>query len=516
MRPIAVSILASAILGLFAASAHAKPAYLVHVPVPSLTLSSAGGEPTEPEPVEPTDPIKLVLQHAQLKDAVLGRAYSMDFQSLLGATGEGSEAIQSGDITWSLGTGTPPPGLDFVGSELKGTPTQISAAADFEVVATYKDAKGQQVYTIKVGDFRLHATQVSAGSFHSCAVTTEGGVMCWGNNSLGSLGNNSKTNSAVPVEVQGLASNMAYVVLGTRHACALTTAGGVKCWGDNREGQLGIASTEASSLVPVDVQGLSSGVAMVAAKGDHTCAITTTGGLKCWGLNSDGQLGNNSTAKSLVPVDVQGLTSGVATVAAGADHTCAVTTSGGLKCWGGNIAGQLGINSTEPSLIPVDVPGLTGGVSSVSSGFAFTCAVTSGGALKCWGSNNYGQLGDNSLGTPLSGQRWTPVDVVGLASGVKSVTTGGHHACAVTNAGGLKCWGFNGSGRLGDGSTLDSGIPLDVSGLASGVSLVDAGINHTCAVISSATLKCWGFNRFGQIGNNSTDASSVPVDVVVP
>ncbi|MBL8765641.1 MAG: biotin transporter BioY, partial [Phycisphaerae bacterium] len=173
-----------------------------------------------------------------------------------------------------------------------------------------------------------------------------------------------------------------------------TTAGGAKCWGSNNYGQLGDNSTT-NRRTPVDVTGLTSGVSSVGAGGYHTCAVTTAGGAKCWGYNGYGQLGDNSTTNRLTPVDVTGLTSGVSSVGVGAFHTCAVTAAGGAKCWGYNGYGQLGDNSTIDRQTPVDVTGLTSGVSSVGAEY-HTCAVTTAGGAKCWGSNNYGQLGDNS------------------------------------------------------------------------------------------------------------------------
>jgi hypothetical protein len=236
----------------------------------------------------------------------------------------------------------------------------------------------------------------------------------------------------------------------------------------------------------VDVVGLTSGVATVAAGWGHTCALTTAGGLKCWGNNGVGQLGDGTNTKRTTPVDVVGLTSGVATVAAGRDHTCAVTTAGGLKCWGWNNYGQLGDGTnTGPELCngypcsrtPVDVVGLTSGVAAVAAGGFHTCALTTAGGLKCWGWNNFGQLGDGT-----NTDRWTPVDVVGLTSGVATVAAGGGateaHTCAVTTAGGLKCWGDNWSGQLGDGTAMDRWTPVDVIGFEGGTDLIETAVSN--------------------------------------
>jgi alpha-tubulin suppressor-like RCC1 family protein len=242
----------------------------------------------------------------------------------------------------------------------------------------------------------------------------------------------------------------------------LTSGGGVKCWGANESGQVGNGVTGPNGGVSTatDVVGLTSGVAAITAGGSHNCALTTSGGVKCWGRNDVGQLGNNSTTDSTTPVDVNGLTSGVVAVSAGQSSTCALTATGGVKCWGYNDFGQLGNNSTTNSSTPVDVTGLTAGASAVSAGGAHTCALI-GGALKCWGNDSVGQLGD---GTTTNSS--TPVDVTGLAPGVTAVNAGAAHTCALTSGGGVRCWGDNSNGQLGDGTTTNSSTPVGVSGFA--------------------------------------------------
>jgi alpha-tubulin suppressor-like RCC1 family protein len=209
----------------------------------------------------------------------------------------------------------------------------------------------------------------------------------------------------------------------------------------------------------VVVSGLTSGVSALAVGRDHTCALTGAGGIKCWGYNFFGRLGDGTIIDRLTPVDVSGLTSGVTALAAGDSHTCAVTgAGGGVKCWGWNGNGQLGDGTTTNHSTPVDVSGLTGGVTEVAAGYWHTCAVTGAGGVKCWGNNLYGQLGD---GTTIS-RSGTPVDVSGLASGVAALAAGGRHACVVTSAGGVKCWGDNGFGQLGDDTLAQRRTPVDV------------------------------------------------------
>jgi alpha-tubulin suppressor-like RCC1 family protein len=307
----------------------------------------------------------------------------------------------------------------------------------------------------------------------------------------------------LPAPVQE--SRAAIVSVGGGHTCAVTTSGGVKCWGNNYEGQLGDGTT-ANRNTPVDVVGLTSGVTSISSGGKHTCAVITSGGVKCWGENGFGQLGDGTTTYIYTPVDVVGLTSGVASVSSGYDHTCALTSSGGVKCWGNNYEGQLGDGTTTDRHAPVDVVGLTSGVASISSGSGHTCAVTTSGGVKCWGWNGYGQLGD---GTTTN--RNTPVDVVGLTSVGASVSSGSSHTCATTTSGGVKCWGKNDDGQLGDGVTTDRHTPVDVVGLTSSVTSISSGGKHTCAVTTSGSVKCWGCNVGGKLG---IAPGWVPVNVI--
>jgi alpha-tubulin suppressor-like RCC1 family protein len=352
-------------------------------------------------------------------------------------------------------------------------------------------------------------TFVSVGGYHTCALVT-GVVKCFGYNANGQLGTSTTTNSAVPVDMVGVSPDVLAVAAGSSHTCIMTSAGALKCMGSNKWGALGNGSTT-DSLIPVDVVGLSSGVVAVSAGGYHTCALTSAGAVKCWGKNADGELGDDSTTDSLIPVDVVGLSSGVVAISGGTYHTCAITSAGAVKCWGRNDHGQLGNNSTTKSLVPVDVTGLSSGVSAVTAGYNHTCAVTSSGAAKCWGKDDVGQLGDGTTTQSL-----VPVGVTGLSSGVFAISAGANHVCAVVSPGAAKCWGRNSEGELGNGSSNESHVPVGVSGLSSGVVAVSASNgNHTCVVTSSNGVKCWGQNFYGELGNNTVAIDShLPVDVV--
>jgi alpha-tubulin suppressor-like RCC1 family protein len=369
-----------------------------------------------------------------------------------------------------------------------------------------------------LGSLPSHAAELSgiskiaAGYYHTCAITTGGGVKCWGYNGHGQLGDNSTTMRLAPVDVPSLAKDVTAVAAGFGHTCALTAAGGVLCWGDDDcgPGQVcGISSTQ--RLTPVNIAGLFSDVTAIVAGDVHTCALTAAGGVKCWGSNDVGQLGGNSTVNRSTPVDVTGLTSGVTAIAAGYFQSCAIMTGGGVKCWGDNDHGQLGDNSTvHYRSTPVDATVLTSGVTAIAISTFHACALTMLGGVKCWGYNGSGELGNNSTVDSL-----TPVDLTGLASGVSAITGGINHTCALTTSGGVKCWGRNENGQLGNTVNSHPLIPVDVAGLASGVTAIAAGGDHTCALLVSGGVQCWGYNIDGELGNGtSTRAERVPVAVL--
>jgi len=182
---------------------------------------------------------------------------------------------------------------------------------------------------------------------------------------------------------------------------------------------------------------------------------------------------------------------------------------GGVRCWGDNHYGQLGDGTTTGHLTPVDVVDLGSGATSVAAGGQHTCALTTSGGVKCWGENRFGLLGDGT-----ATDRWIPVDVVGLSDGIAVVTTGNNHTCALTTSGGIKCWGWNSVGQLGDGTTSDHPTPVDVEGLGSEAQAVGVGGGHTCALTATSGVKCWGWDGYGQLGNGRILWSAIPIDVV--
>ena len=346
-------------------------------------------------------------------------------------------------------------------------------------------------------------TAIAVGQYQSCALTSAGGVECWGG-----YGSGQALGSTLPVGVPGLESGVVAITAAGLHSCALTASGGVKCWGGNTHGELGTGNL-VSSTTPVDVVGLSSGVAAISAGSFSTCALMNTGGMKCWGYNAAGQLGDGTTTYRTTPVDVLGLGGTVKQIAAGTTHTCGLMTTGGVKCWGENIQAQLGNGNRIDSLVPVGVVGLASGVASISAGGNHSCVVTTAHGAKCWGDNRFGELGD---GTKMF--RRFRVDVSGLTSGVASISAGTVYTCAVTTAAAASCWGRNEVvGLGGNGTTIDSSLPVGVFGLTSGITAVATNLTHTCALTTAGFAKCWGQNSSGELGNGTFANSLVPVDV---
>jgi len=405
--------------------------------------------------------------------------------------------------------------------------------------------------------------QIAAGAHHTCVVLVSGLVDCWGQGFYGNLGNGSGLDRAIPTPVIGLpgpAHTAGAVSAGTLTACALvgleadcwgqmtgdgsplftvhTSAVGVKglpangvsqvsaasggcalvrlgglatglrCWGANPVGQLGNGTTSPSTM-PVKVLGLSNGVQSVATGATHSCALVHNSGAYCWGWNKYGQLGDGTTTNRSTAVAVTGLPLKLAQIAAADDHSCALLTAGTVKCWGANGSGQLGDGTTSDSSTPVAVTGLTG-VVAIALGSGFTCALTGAGAVECWGVNAQGELGDGSTTDSK-----TPVAVSGLTSGVVSIAAGDAHACAVLVTGPVTCWGDNSGGELGNGVIGGmSTAPVTVAGFTSnGTSLDMHMATATCALDGNQKPECWGDNSSGELGDGSTADSGSPVIV---
>ena len=364
---------------------------------------------------------------------------------------------------------------------------------------------------------------VAGGEEHTCAVNSSGAVFCWGSNADGQLGNGTNTKSLTPVPATGLSSGVVGVTAGQDFTCALTHAGTVMCWGSNTTGDLGNGTTNDSN-VPVEVLDVAgtaplSGVVAISAGQYFVCALTSAGSVLCWGDNAEQELGPEPSGfRTGLPNVVTGIPAGMVAINTGAGFACALTSTGVAWCWGGSGTGVLGAGPNLPNGSPVEVLNLAGtapisGVAQIAGGYQDACAVTNAGTALCWGANQAGEDG-NATNTAVS----SPVqvlDIVGTSPlvGVTAIVSGDNDACAITSAGGVLCWGDPFNGELGNNYGPDTEIPVQVSGLTSGVMEIAAGYHHNCAVLSNGGVMCWGFNINGQLGNGNTNDASTPVAV---
>ncbi len=291
---------------------------------------------------------------------------------------------------------------------------------------------------------------------------------------------------------------------GETHTCANLADGTIRCWGENTDGQLG-DGTNTDSTIPVAVAGISTATAIGTSRAS-TCALLANQTIACWGNNDFGQLGDGTTTPSLTPVAVAGISNAVE-LAVGQDHACARLSDGTVKCWGNNGNGRLGDGTVEASSTPVVATGISTAV-QLDLGFSHSCARLADGTVMCWGNNHAGQVG---IGEGIIGVSLVPISVFGL-TGATDITTGGFHSCAVV-AGGVKCWGLNTESQLGVQGQSDSQVPIDVPAI-SGVVDMSAGGHHTCARLDTGEVKCWGLNFDGRLGDGANNESAIPVSVV--
>jgi alpha-tubulin suppressor-like RCC1 family protein len=364
--------------------------------------------------------------------------------------------------------------------------------------------------TISVGETQqftangaVAPTHVTAGGEYTCVGLPDGTAQCTGRNGFGQHGNGTIDNSTRLGPVSDL-TTATQVIAGDEFACALLTNGTAKCWGLGESGQRGDDSFSTFALNPVTVNGLTGAVALAAGYG-HACALLSNATLRCWGENREGQLGNGTIANpgTAHPVAVNGI-SGATAVATGAYHTCALLNDGSVRCWGRNHQGQLGNGTVTSSSTPVAVSGLTQ-VVAISGGGVHTCAVVADGTVQCWGESEFGQIGNGTTAT------WTtPVQVTGISNAV-DVSLGWRHSCALLEDGTVRCWGQNSFGQLGNGSTAHATTPVPVSGITGAVGITAGWWHHSCGLLGNGTVRCWGSNEWGQFGNGTTTSSLTPV-----
>ena len=398
----------------------------------------------------------------------------------------------------------------------------------------------------------LALRSIAVGSEHACGIDLTGRVKCWGAGANGRLGLGDTANrgdaggemgDALPAVDLGTGRTATSISAGSVHTCALLDNGQVKCWGNNAQGRLGLGDANArgdnagemGDSLPAVSLGTGRTAVAIAAAGSHTCALLDNAQVKCWGNNASGQLGYGDTTargdnagemgNSLPAVDL-GPGQSVRAVTVGVGFSCALLTNGKVKCWGGSNVGQLGYGGTAalgnaPGEMGVDLPAVDLGrgrtVESLASGDAHSCAILDDRSLKCWGSGGVGRLGlgntaNRGDGPDEMGDALPAVDL-GTGRVATVVTAGEAHTCALLDDATVKCWGFNASGQLGQGNTTtrgdganEMGNSLAVSSIASGrrALAVDAGGSTTCVRLDDRRIKGWGEGQSGRLGLGDT------------
>ena len=358
--------------------------------------------------------------------------------------------------------------------------------------------------------------RIAAGAAFTCAIKTDNTVWCWGRNDQGQLGSSDHaglTESLLPVRAAvfgygGVAAPVK-VAAGTEHACVLTSAGTVWCWGASGQGQAGANGFSRFDPVQVAVGGT---VTQLAAGGSNTCAVLSDNSVQCWGQNNFGQLGIGSSDVSAhyTPEVVLGIPGSftVSSIDIGTGHVCASSTTGDAWCWGRFMHGRLGTTATSNAASATRTGALSGLATDVSAGADHSCVVV-GAGLMCFGRNHLSQSGQ--VNNPLQFSTPTAVTINGTVS---RVSAGDAFTCVLMNTGAVQCFGSNAAGQLGRGNAISlDATPGVVQGLSAGAVAIAAGASHACAITPAGDVLCWGLNEFGQLGDNSQDNSNVAVAV---
>jgi alpha-tubulin suppressor-like RCC1 family protein len=323
-------------------------------------------------------------------------------------------------------------------------------------------------------------TQLDCGDFHNCARMGDGGVVCWGRNRDGELGDGGNSEDASkPKKLEGV-SGVEQVAVGSNFSCARFSSGKVSCWGS---GKILGDGKDVEKQKPTEIPGLSD-VVELEAGGYVVCARMSSGAAKCWGLDA---------------VDRGAPSTGVAHVSAAGAHACVLMNGGSVKCWGeGAWAPNAKASFSNPAI---------SAATAISSGDSFACALSGAGAVSCFGRNEQGELGAN----PDEDNHIAPLSVRAVSSAT-AVASAESHSCAILEDESVSCWGSNTEGELGRGTTTTQELAATVSGISNVVSVVP-GADHVCARTGDGSVYCWGNNRYGQIGDGSKDPRLAPVKI---
>jgi len=375
-----------------------------------------------------------------------------------------------------------------------------------------------------------NAGTIDAGTDHSIAIKDDGTVWTWGDNSHGQRGDGTTGgNNQIPIQVSQL-SAIVSVAAGQDFSVALDESGDVWTWGDDVAGQIGDGTVGGGNrTTPYQITTLSD-ITAIAAGTQHVLALKNNGEVWAWGLNGNGQLGDNTTQSRATPVQVKVTAStfltGIVSIACGGNHSLALTSAGAAKAWGKNTNGQIGINSTTtPQKLAQQVSGLTSGVAMLAGGLNNSYAVKTDGSAWSWGANNSAQIGDNTTGA--ANQKLVPVQVhnvggVGYLANVAAIEGGDLHALAIKTDGTAYSWGRKTEGQLGNTSAANpQKVPIQVkeplpgSGYIQNVVTISGGVKYSLAIRSTTpgTAWAWGTNGAGQLGDNSILQRTTPVQI---
>ena len=459
-----------------------------------------------------------------------GRAVALSGSTVLVGAALDDDLGSSSGSGYILHVVNRPPAFDVPPTPLLGTTLTVNAGESLQFNVQVSDV-----------DVQANVTQITAGTDHTCALLDTGVVRCWGFGGQGRLGygnsdtigDNETPASAGDVDVGG---TVAKIAAGESYTCAVLVTDTVRCWGSGGFSNLGYATTTdigddetPASVGDVEVGGK---VAQIALGTFHTCALLSAGSVRCWGAGGLGRLGYGNTTSILdaalaLDVNVGGT---VTQITAGKSHTCALLDTGAVRCWGYGKGGRVGYatttdigdDETPATAGDVDVGGM---VSQITAGQDHTCALLDTGAVRCWGLGANGRLGYGNIDD--IGDDETPASAgdVDVGGTVVQIAAGTSHTCALLDTGAVRCWGAGGNGRLGYGnstSILDAASAVDVN-VGGTVTQITAG-SHTCALLDTGAVRCWGsgasgklgYGNLNSIGDNETPASAGDVDIADP
>ena len=466
--------------------------------------------------------------------------------SATGTFSDGTTQAMTTSVTWSSSDTNVAMISNLAGSAGLATSTRVTVGTT--IITATDPASG-----ISGSTMLTVAIKITAGADHTCALLDNGSVKCWGSNFSGSLGlgDQNKRGDApgemgdnLPAVDLGAGRTAVAIDAGTNLTCALLDNGAVKCWGDNGFGELGqgdavdrgkIPGEMGDNLPAIDL-GTGRTAMAIAAGANHTCVLLDNGSVKCWGSNFSGELGQGDQTRrgddfgemgdNLPAVDLGAGRTAVAIAVGDVNfHSCALLDNGMVKCWGDNGFGQLGQGDTitrgdTPGEMGDNLPAIDLGTGrtavAIDAGGFHTCALLDNGMVKCWGGAATQGLGDINNRGDDPGEMGDNLPAVDLGAGrtAVAIAAGGIHVCVLLDDASLKCWGDNTSGKLGLGDVVDRGdgpgemgdnLPAVELGTGRIAMTISPGFNHSCALLDDDSIKCWGENGSGQLGQGDMD-----------